>query len=418
MADLPESNEWVAGIYQLETSDPVLGGPEGIDNKQAKQLASRTKWLKDQIQKIVEGVISIGKAKQLETARALKFTGAAEGSGTYDGSADTDIKLTLANSGITAGTYTKVTFNGKGIATGGSNPTSLEGYGINDALPLAGGTLTGAINMADAKSLYIQTVNSPSWAAGVIAGQLGGEKAGLGFQGNQGTVNRAFMALGATPWANGNGIRVSTGGVEIAGPINGDGTGLTNLKYSALVGTPNSLAGYGVAFASQSEAESGADTNKPVNALRVFQAIVKKVVQATESTLGTARIGNQLEVNAGTDNAVIITPKKLRWGFQMVIGRTGYIVFPTWLNGWIVQWSAGLTLTGHAINTTRFPIPFPNDVGAVVVGAYNNTASGEYSVRLSDGAGGSAGAVFNDCFKTYNTGLTGAAGLSYLAVGT
>jgi hypothetical protein len=48
MADLPESNEWTAGIYQLETSDPVLGGPEGIDNLQAKQLANRTIWLKAQ----------------------------------------------------------------------------------------------------------------------------------------------------------------------------------------------------------------------------------------------------------------------------------------------------------------------------------------------------------------------------------
>ncbi|MHC8342235.1 glycine-rich domain-containing protein [Pseudomonas sp. RT6P73] len=49
MAELPELNEWPEGIYQLETSDPVLGGPEGIDNLQAKQLASRTKWLKAQL---------------------------------------------------------------------------------------------------------------------------------------------------------------------------------------------------------------------------------------------------------------------------------------------------------------------------------------------------------------------------------
>ena len=101
--------------------------------------------------------------------------------------------------------------------------------------------------------------------------------------GSHDTVNRVFMGLGATPWVNGNGIRVSSSGVDITGLITGNGTGLTHLKYSALVGTPNSLAGYGVAFASQSEAETGADTNKPMNALRVFQAIVKKVVQATES---------------------------------------------------------------------------------------------------------------------------------------
>lgn len=47
MATLPESQGYVAGIYQLEITDPVEGGPNGIANTQAKQLASRTKWLKD-----------------------------------------------------------------------------------------------------------------------------------------------------------------------------------------------------------------------------------------------------------------------------------------------------------------------------------------------------------------------------------
>ncbi|MFJ2713402.1 hypothetical protein ACIOZM_21350 [Pseudomonas sp. NPDC087346] len=133
MADLPESNEWTEGIYQLETSDPVLGGPEGIDNLQGKQLANRTKWLKDQIAKIVDGTNAIGKAIQLKTARTLEFKGAATGSGIYDGSADTEITLTLADSGIVAGSFTKVTFNAKGLAIDGSNPTTLAGYGIDPA---------------------------------------------------------------------------------------------------------------------------------------------------------------------------------------------------------------------------------------------------------------------------------------------
>lgn len=29
MANLPEKQEWIDGIYQLETSDPVVGGPGG-----------------------------------------------------------------------------------------------------------------------------------------------------------------------------------------------------------------------------------------------------------------------------------------------------------------------------------------------------------------------------------------------------
>lgn len=46
MADIIELEQWEAGIYQLEEEDLVLGGPDGIDNLQAKQLANRTKYLK------------------------------------------------------------------------------------------------------------------------------------------------------------------------------------------------------------------------------------------------------------------------------------------------------------------------------------------------------------------------------------
>ncbi|HDR9512194.1 hypothetical protein C5615_38355 [Burkholderia cepacia] len=48
MADLVEASKWEAGVYQLETSDPVEGGPDGIDNVQARQLGNRTRYLKDQ----------------------------------------------------------------------------------------------------------------------------------------------------------------------------------------------------------------------------------------------------------------------------------------------------------------------------------------------------------------------------------
>ncbi|WP_407339980.1 hypothetical protein [Dickeya ananatis] len=48
MAELTETISWVDGIYQLETSDPVMGGPGGISNRQANQLANRTAYLKQQ----------------------------------------------------------------------------------------------------------------------------------------------------------------------------------------------------------------------------------------------------------------------------------------------------------------------------------------------------------------------------------
>lgn len=47
--------------------------------------------------------------------------------------ATTDTVYTHPSSGVTAGTYKSVTVNAQGHVTGGSNPTTLSGYGITDA---------------------------------------------------------------------------------------------------------------------------------------------------------------------------------------------------------------------------------------------------------------------------------------------
>ncbi len=52
MANLNEEPVWEAGIYQFETTDPVEGGPEGIDNKPTRQLANRTAYLKKEQDKL------------------------------------------------------------------------------------------------------------------------------------------------------------------------------------------------------------------------------------------------------------------------------------------------------------------------------------------------------------------------------
>lgn len=46
MANLSETETYEVGIYQLETSDKLMGGAKGISNRQASQLANRTAWLR------------------------------------------------------------------------------------------------------------------------------------------------------------------------------------------------------------------------------------------------------------------------------------------------------------------------------------------------------------------------------------
>jgi phage-related tail fiber protein len=149
MANLPETEDFADGTYQIETSDRVLGGPGGIANKQAEQLGNRTAWLKAAIAKIINGTAAVGKATQLAAARTLKFKGAVSGSGSYDGTGDTEIALTLVDTGVSAGAYTRVTVNAKGLVTGASNPATLSGYGITDAFTKP--ETTSAIQQAIAK---------------------------------------------------------------------------------------------------------------------------------------------------------------------------------------------------------------------------------------------------------------------------
>ncbi|WP_196758423.1 tail fiber protein, partial [Moraxella catarrhalis] len=104
MANLQETSTWEAGIYQLETSDPVMGGENGIDNRAPRQLANRTLWLKNELAK------QIGRVNQadanLVNQKADKATQLTAGAGlTGGGDLSTSRSLSLGTpSTITAAT--------------------------------------------------------------------------------------------------------------------------------------------------------------------------------------------------------------------------------------------------------------------------------------------------------------------------
>ena len=66
------------------------------------------------------GTTPAGKATKLATARKISLTGDASGNTTFDGSADKSITVTLANTGVTAGTYSAVAVDAKGRVTAGN----------------------------------------------------------------------------------------------------------------------------------------------------------------------------------------------------------------------------------------------------------------------------------------------------------
>ncbi|HHS7808690.1 hypothetical protein FHG55_21785 [Pseudomonas jessenii] len=135
-------------------------------------------------------------------------------------------------------------------------------------------------------------------------------------------------------------------------------------------------------LASQEEAESGFNTAKLMTPLRVFQSIAKKVQQATESLAGTAKIANQAEINAGISDSSIVTPKKLRFGFMVRLGGSGYVVFPSWMGGVIIQWIAGSASQAGNSNygdVNVWPLAFPNAL-FLAVATHEGTSSGTLMV--------------------------------------
>ncbi|MEM8030025.1 phage tail protein [Morganella morganii] len=97
MANLPETPQWEDGIYQIEVSDPVLGGPDGISNRQAKQLASRTSYLKQQVEKGSSDLSEHIKAADPHTQYAPKASPTFTGNPAAPTVVKTDNSTKLAN---------------------------------------------------------------------------------------------------------------------------------------------------------------------------------------------------------------------------------------------------------------------------------------------------------------------------------
>lgn len=117
--------------------------------------------------------------------------------------------------------------------------------------------------------------------------------------------------------------------------------------------------------------------NAPINQGNIdIAALSMLVAQATESSQGTAKVSTDAQMLDSANDQVIATPKKLRKGFAISLTTNGYIAFPSWLGGLIIQW--GLFNASGTPSTVSFPIPFPNAVlMKPVFGAENATAAAE-----------------------------------------
>lgn len=206
----------------------------------------------------------------------------------------------------------------------------------DEKLALSGGTLTGALNSST-------TIQSGSTSQGYVRLNPGNSSA-----------------------AGYVGFHLPSSGTRV-GYI-----GFVDANYVYLT-AENSRAFRFTGLAPKS-AVAAAATDDLVRKGEMDAAISTALGQATETFQGTAEVATQVETDAVTDDARIVTPKKLGNGLAMSIAANGYIKFPSWLGGLVIQWgsqafSAG---SGGAGITVTFPAAFPT---ACYVFVGNSTAN-------------------------------------------
>ena len=102
------------------TSVLSLGGSGAFVDKTSAQTVGGIKTFTSTISGSIDG--NAATATALATGRDISLTGDVTGTASaFNGSANASISATLANSGVSAGTHTKVTVNAKGLVTTGAN---------------------------------------------------------------------------------------------------------------------------------------------------------------------------------------------------------------------------------------------------------------------------------------------------------
>lgn len=322
------------------------------------------------------------------------------------------------------GSFTKVRIDARGVVQQGWNPTTLAGYGITDALPNLNPLPYGSLDLHGANFAHVTAVaetafgqncyfDGANWvrhdvSKPAIALMLSNNKLAVARVGagpnpiNWETVSTTLdtsnllfsylKQLPATLAEHGITNAYTSSEVDqkdtaviaaIRGPVSGSLDQLSKIAAAlnndpqfsvntllALAGKAakaTTLDGYGITDAvktadkaAQAEVEAGENDSKWVTPKGVFQALAKVVTQATEAAFGWARVASQAQVNAGLDDATMVTPKKLRFGFQKSLGSTGFIVFPDFLGGFIIQWGSSAIPGGSEGADITLPLAYPS----------------------------------------------------------
>lgn len=116
---------------------------------------------------------------------------------------------------------------------------------------------------------------------------------------------------------------------------------------------------------------------------------------ASDSVEGLVQRATDPETISGVNDTKFLTPKKLKLGFSVSLGTNGYIMFPSWLGGLVVQWGiVSSNVSAHSSIQWNYPTVFPN-AGFQAFGTYANSGTTVTKADINLYQVGQASATYN-----------------------
>jgi phage-related tail fiber protein len=111
-------------------------------------------------------------------------------------------------------------------------------------------------------------------------------------------------------------------------------------------------------YATQAEVNETTAADQKADAVVTVKTLWGWVIQGSESVRGMFKAATQSQVDAGSVDDAVLTPKKAKNGFSMVT-TTGAMALrlPSWLGSWLIQGGIGAPSAGFT--TITFPMSYP-----------------------------------------------------------
>ncbi|MFT0865986.1 phage tail protein [Pseudomonas sp. CAM1A] len=303
-----------------------------------------------------------------------------------------------------AGTYTKVTIDERGIVLQGANPTTLAGFGIqdtytktaidnllsskannqdvyskvavdsalsgkaNNAITLAGYGITDAYTKVEINTALSGKANKASTLAGygITDAIPNVNPLPYGSYDLHGT-NYAFVTSQLESsvcqnayWDGVDWKKHDTSKVSIAISAHSGRAYVRTWAVGAQAYTSSQILDTSME-ASIPDLDAGVTPAKWVSVAGLAYYVSSKLKAASETIAGYCRFATLNEVVTGASGYLAVAPAYLVAGFSYTFGGNGFIKFPTWLGGFMIQWAYS-DESSSATDYRYFPVPFPSVV--------------------------------------------------------